>query len=49
VRWAGTRTLRCRKLEASSDEEVLLDVDGEQPGRLPASFELLPGALRIQV
>jgi YegS/Rv2252/BmrU family lipid kinase len=49
VRWAGTRTLRCRRLEASSDEEVLLDVDGEQPGRLPATFELLPGALRIQV
>jgi YegS/Rv2252/BmrU family lipid kinase len=49
VRWAGTRTLRCRRLEAASDEEVLLDVDGEQPGRLPASFELLPGALRIQV
>ncbi|HEY1417132.1 MAG TPA: diacylglycerol kinase family protein [Myxococcaceae bacterium] len=49
VRWAGTRTLRCKRLEAASDEEVLLDVDGEQPGRLPATFELLPGALRIQV
>jgi YegS/Rv2252/BmrU family lipid kinase len=49
VRWAGTRTLRCRRLEATSDEEVLLDVDGEQPGRLPASFTVLPGALRLQV
>lgn len=49
VRWAGTRTLRCRRLEATSEEEVLLDVDGEQPGRLPATFEVLPGALRIQV
>jgi len=49
VRWAGTRTLRCRTLEAASDEEVLLDVDGEQPGRLPASFSLLPGALRLQI
>jgi len=49
VRWAGTRTLRCRRLDAASDEEVLLDVDGEQPGRLPATFEILPGALRIQV
>jgi YegS/Rv2252/BmrU family lipid kinase len=48
VRWAGTRTLRCRRLEATSDEEVLLDVDGEQPGRLPATFEVLAGALRIQ-
>jgi YegS/Rv2252/BmrU family lipid kinase len=49
VRWAGTRTLRCRRLEARSDEEVLLDVDGEQPGRLPATFDLLPGALRLQI
>ena len=49
VRWAGTRTLRCRTLEAASDEEVLLDVDGEQPGRLPATFSLLPGALRLQI
>lgn len=49
VRWAGTRTLRCRRLEATSEEEVLLDVDGEQPGRLPATFEVLPGALRLQV
>ena len=49
VRWAGTRTLRCRGLEATSEEEVLLDVDGEQPGRLPATFDVLPGALRLQV
>jgi len=49
VRWAGTRTLRCRTLAATSDEEVLLDVDGEQPGRLPATFEILPGALRLQI
>jgi YegS/Rv2252/BmrU family lipid kinase len=48
VRWKGTRTFRCKTLEASSDEEVLLDVDGEQPGRLPARFEVLPGALRLQ-
>jgi diacylglycerol kinase family enzyme len=48
VRWKGTRTFRCRGLEASSEEEVLLDVDGEQPGRLPARFEVLPGALRLQ-
>jgi diacylglycerol kinase family enzyme len=28
--------------------EVLLDVDGEQPGRLPATFELLPAALSVR-
>jgi YegS/Rv2252/BmrU family lipid kinase len=31
--------------EPTGREEVLLDVDGEQPGRLPASFEILPRAL----
>ena len=30
------------------DEHILLDVDGETPGRLPATFELLPGALRLK-
>src|SRR5271165_230327 len=48
VELAGTRTFRARLLEADSDEEVLLDVDGEQPGRLPAHVELLPSALRLQ-
>lgn len=28
-------------------EVVLLDIDGEQPGRLPATFTLLPGVLDI--
>lgn len=44
----GTRTFRARLLEAESDEEVLLDVDGEQPGRLPVRMELLAGALRLR-
>ena len=48
VQLAGTRTFRARLLEAESNEEVLLDVDGEQPGRLPVRVELLPGALRLQ-
>jgi YegS/Rv2252/BmrU family lipid kinase len=43
----GTTTRKARRVEATSDDEVLLDVDGEQPGRLPASFEILPGAIRI--
>ena len=34
-------------VEASSDEEVPLDVDGEALGWLPARFEMLPAALRI--
>ncbi|HXX32002.1 MAG TPA: diacylglycerol kinase family protein [Myxococcaceae bacterium] len=48
VRLPGTRTFRARVLEAESEEEVLLDVDGEQPGRLPARIEVLPGALRLR-
>lgn len=42
---------RARKIEATPVDgaaEVLLDVDGEAPGRLPATFELLAGALRIR-
>jgi YegS/Rv2252/BmrU family lipid kinase len=34
-----------RRLEASSPEAVTLNIDGEAIGALPASFELLPGAL----
>ena len=30
------------------DEAILLDVDGETPGRLPACFEVLPNALRLK-
>jgi YegS/Rv2252/BmrU family lipid kinase len=48
VQLPGTRTFSARLLEAESDEEVLLDVDGEQPGRLPVRAELLPGALNLK-
>ncbi len=36
-----------RKLEVWSDREVLLDTDGEMPGKLPARFELLPRCLKV--
>lgn len=41
---------RARRVEATCADgvEVLLDVDGEAPGRLPATFELLPGALKVR-
>jgi YegS/Rv2252/BmrU family lipid kinase len=41
---------RGRRLEATPREghEVLLDIDGEQPGRLPATFELDAGAIQIK-
>lgn len=51
VKLPNTRCLRGRVIEAEPLEgaEVLLDVDGEQPGRLPARWSLLPGALRVRV
>jgi len=29
-------------------QEVLLDVDGEQPGKLPAVFHVMPGAIKLK-
>ena len=50
VRLPNTRTLRASTLEAEpvGDARVLLDVDGEQLGMLPARFAVLPGALQVQ-
>ncbi|MBN2493334.1 MAG: diacylglycerol kinase family lipid kinase [Deltaproteobacteria bacterium] len=41
------RSLRGLHVEASSDAEVLIDMDGEQPGKLPISLDVLPKALRL--
>jgi diacylglycerol kinase (ATP) len=51
VKLPNTHVLRARTVEAepAGDGDVLLDVDGEQPGRLPARISLLPGALRVRV
>lgn len=49
VKWKGTRTLRCRDVKADSQERVLIDCDGEQPGRLPCRMTILPGAIRLKV
>ena len=38
------RTVRA---EPTAGETVLIDLDGEQPGRLPARYSVVPGALRI--
>jgi YegS/Rv2252/BmrU family lipid kinase len=41
---------RARRVEArpvDPSEDVLLDVDGEAPGALPATFSILPGALKL--
>ena len=40
-----------RKVEVSplNNEEIHIEVDGELPGKLPATFEILPNALRVRV
>lgn len=38
---------RARKVLLASEERVLLDVDGEQPGTLPAEISILPKALKM--
>jgi len=40
---------RARKVVATSEEEVLLDVDGEQSGRLPITIENVSGELQVKV
>lgn len=43
------RSFTARLIEAWSAEKVLLDMDGEQPGSLPAVLEVIPAALRFAV
>lgn len=43
-----TRELRGKKVTATPlGGEVLIDLDGEQPGRLPVTYEILPGAVSL--
>ncbi len=39
---------RAKKVSIASEESVLLDCDGEQPGVLPATYRILPKALRLK-
>jgi YegS/Rv2252/BmrU family lipid kinase len=51
VRLPNTEVVRARSVEVEplDGARVLVDVDGEQPGTLPARFDLIPGALAIRV
>ncbi len=51
VRLPNTRVLQAKTVEVEpvGAARVLLDVDGEAPGSLPARFEIVPKALRIRV
>ena len=35
------------RVVAESEQTVLLDVDGEQPGRLPVTIDMVPGAIKM--
>jgi diacylglycerol kinase (ATP) len=41
------KTIVGRSVHASSDQKVLLDVDGEQPGKLPVKIDIVPKAVRF--
>ena len=40
---------RAKRIEVTSERPVRVDVDGEQPGSLPALFEVVPDALTLMV
>jgi YegS/Rv2252/BmrU family lipid kinase len=41
------RRTKVVRAEPLGSEPIRLDVDGENPGKLPATFRVLPGALRV--
>jgi len=43
------KMIRGRYVSAASPEGVLIDFDGEQPGTLPAAFEIIHGGIKILV
>ncbi len=49
-RWPGVRHFQARWLEARvvGDGEAQIDLDGEQPGGLPARFDVLPSCIRMR-
>ncbi len=47
LRHPAVEHVRARRVSVQTNERLLLQVDGEQPGMAPAEFEVLPGALRV--
>jgi diacylglycerol kinase (ATP) len=41
--------LRSARVEVDADEPLPIELDGEQPGTTPVSFEVVPQALRLRV
>jgi diacylglycerol kinase family enzyme len=42
------RITRLHAEPVEADADIPIELDGETPGHLPATFEILPGALRIR-
>lgn len=40
---------RGKEIKIESDQDILINLDGEQPGTTPVSFSVLPGILRFKV
>ena len=45
----ATRAKRIEATPMNSGEKIMIEVDGELPGMLPAVFEIVPSALRLRV
>ncbi len=37
-----------KQVKAVSDERVMIDMDGEQPGMLPITLTIMPSAIRLK-
>jgi len=48
VRWMRARTVVATPATETRGRPVLIEVDGESAGQLPATFEILPRALRLR-
>jgi diacylglycerol kinase (ATP) len=46
---ASARVVRVVAEAVESDAQIPVELDGETPGHLPATFEVLPGALRVRL
>lgn len=44
-----TLAKRIEARPANADQEIHIEVDGELPGKLPAVYQVVPGALRVRV
>jgi diacylglycerol kinase (ATP) len=45
----GTTARRIEASAADASQEIMLETDGELPGKLPATYEIVPNALRVRV